>query len=108
MDAVIKLIAITKTLNDIGVPTINSQLGAGHGFCRADSVTRREFFEAGRNGLNPEWKFTVFAPDYGGELTVEYEGRRYGIYRTYRMTDSDYMELYAERKAGADGQENTY
>lgn len=106
MDAVIKLIAITKTLNDIGVPTINET--PREIFCSAESVTRREFFEAGRNGLNPEWKFTVFAPDYDGELTVEYEGRRYGIYRTYRMTDSDYMELYAERKAGADGQENTY
>lgn len=106
MDAVIKLIAITKTLNNIGVPTINET--PREIFCKAESVTRREFFEAGRNGLNPEWKFTVFAPDYGGELTVEYEGRRYGIYRTYRMTDSDYMELYAERKAGADGQENTY
>lgn len=99
MDATIKLIAVTQTPDAIGVPVLAESVREI--FCTADSVTRREFFEAGRNGLNPEWKFTVFAPDYGGELTVEFEGRRYGVYRSYRLGNSDYMELYAERKAGA-------
>lgn len=98
MDAVINLISVQQTTNDVGVPVITEQ--SRQIFCRTDNVSRREFFEAGRNGLNPELKFTVFAPDYDGELTVEYDGRRYGVYRTYRISDSDYMELYCERKSG--------
>ena len=99
MDAIIELISIRQAPNDVGVPVTTEM--AREIYCRTDSITRREFFEAGRNGLNPELKFTVFAPDYHGELTVCYEGRRYGVYRTYRLTDSDYMELYCERKTGA-------
>ena len=68
--------------------------------CRIDSVTRSEFFEGGRNGLNPELQFTVFAGDYEGETVCQYEGKQYGIYRTYRVPGTDYMELYAERKGG--------
>ena len=68
-------------------------------FCQVDSVTQSEFFEGGRNGLNPEYRFTMFFADYQGERTVEYNGRRYGIYRTYQPR-TDIIELYAERKGG--------
>ena len=71
-------------------------------FCRRQSVTRAEFFDGGRNGLNPELVFTVFHGDYSGEELIEYHGRQYAVYRTYR-TDDDYIELYAERKGGANG-----
>ena len=70
--------------------------------CQVDSVTRNEFFEAGRNGLNPEYVFRVFFGDYDGERIVEYKGKRYGIYRTYHGRN-DMMELYAERKGGTNG-----
>ena len=33
-------------------------------FCQVNSITRQEFFEAGRNGLNPELMFSVFVDDY--------------------------------------------
>ena len=36
---------------------------------------------------------------YEGEEIVEFEGTRYGVYRTYRGRD-DTIELYLERKAG--------
>ena len=72
-------------------------------FCQADSVTRVEFFEGGRNGLNPEWRFTMFAYDYNGEDTVRYNGSTYGIYRTYHGRNDD-IELYAERKGGTNEQ----
>ena len=36
-------------------------------FCKVDSVTRAEFFDAGRSGLNPEYRITMFAGDYNGE-----------------------------------------
>lgn len=69
-------------------------------FCRVESVTRAEFFDAGRNGLSPEFKITMFAGDYDGEDTVIYRARAYGIYRTYRGKN-DVLELYVERKGGA-------
>lgn len=68
-------------------------------FCQVDSVTRSEWFEGGRNGLNPEYRFTVFAPDYEKEDTAEYNGERYAIYRTHQ--EGDYMELYVEHQEGA-------
>lgn len=71
-------------------------------FAQVDSVTRSEFFEAGRAGLDPAYRFTVFYADYEGEDTVIYNGKPYGIYRTYHAR-TDELELYAERKGGADG-----
>lgn len=71
-------------------------------FCQVDSVTRAEFFDAGRNGLNPEYRFTMFFGDYNGERTVKYDGKAYGIYRTYHGR-TDTIELYAERKGGTNG-----
>ena len=74
-------------------------------YARVLSISRREFFEAGRNGLNPEFRFDVFQGDYQGEMVVEYHGATYSVYRTYES--GDYMELYAERKGGTDGKRNT-
>ena len=80
-------------------------------FCDVRSVGANEFFEGGRNGLNPEYKVVMFAGDYNGERTVEYDGQQYGVYRTYkgeqatryRTLGVDYMELYLERKGGTNG-----
>ena len=44
----------------------------------------------------------MFAADYAGESVIEYEGKTYAVYRTYR-TDADYIELYVERKGGTNG-----
>ena len=70
--------------------------------CQVDNVTRNEFFEGGRNGLNPEFVFKVFFADYEGERLLEYNGKRYSIYRTFN-NGSDEVELYAERKGGTNG-----
>ena len=70
--------------------------------CQVDSVSRNEFFEGGRNGLNPEYVFKVFFADYEDERLVEYQNKRYSIYRTYHGRN-DMMELYAERKGGTNG-----
>lgn len=71
-------------------------------FCKVDSVTASEFFDGGRNGLNPEYRFTMFAGDYQGERVVEYNGERFGVYRTYKAKN-DMIELYCERKGGTNG-----
>lgn len=68
-------------------------------YCQVDSVTRAEFFDGGRNGLNPEYRFTMFFADYEGEDVAEYNGKRYAIYRVYHAR-TDVIELYAERKGG--------
>lgn len=98
MEGILTLIGTTWAQDDRGVRHETSR--SREILCRIDSVTRSEFFEGGRNGLNPELQFTVFAGDYEGETVCQYEGKQYGIYRTYRVPGTDYMELYAERKGG--------
>jgi len=71
-------------------------------YCSVSSVTANEFFEGGRNGLNPEFRMTMFAGDYCGERTLIFHGQRYAIYRTY-LGRNDTLELYVERKGGTNG-----
>lgn len=68
-------------------------------FCRVSGISRREWFDAGHNGLKPELMFSVFCGDYNGEKTVDYNGERYSVYRTYRA-DPETVELYCEQRAG--------
>lgn len=68
-------------------------------YANVKSVTANEFFNAGQIGLAPEYKFTMFGPDYSGEKIVEYNGYRYTVYRTYQAT-TDLLELYVELRIG--------
>ena len=68
--------------------------------CQVGSITRTEFFDAGRSGLSAEKTLTIVWLDYNGEATVEFHGQRYGVYRTY-TPDEETIELYLEKKAGA-------
>ena len=70
--------------------------------CQVQSVSRSEFFEGGRNGLNPEYVFTVFFDDYNGEPLVMFKNKMYSVYRTY-LRRTDKLELYCERKGGSNG-----
>lgn len=96
----IMLLSTTKTQNDYGV-WVESQTSRMV-FCQVDSVTRAEFFEGGRNGLNPEFRMTMFFGDYNGEKLLSYNGQTYSIYRTYQGKN-DTIELYVERKGGTNG-----
>lgn len=95
-DSVINLITFTQGVDEYGVQRAAETFTTV--FCRVDSVSQSEWFEGGRNGLNPDYRFTVFGGDYSGEDTVDFEGKRYAVYRTYQ--NGDYMELYTERKEG--------
>lgn len=101
---IVTLVAYTRTQDEFGVwrsaPTERQV------FCSADSVTRDEYFEGGRNGLNPEYRITMFFGDYNGEDTVVYNGSVYGVYRTYHAK-TDELELYVERKGGVNRGEGT-
>ena len=100
---VIYLVAATYTQDDYGV--LQADESRRKVYCNVTSVTATEFFEGGRNGLNPEYRFTLFAPDYQGETIIEYKGKRYGVYRTY-LARTDTLELYAERKGGTNAEES--
>lgn len=104
MDDVIKLVAKEYVKNLYGVP-IESRTYREI-FCQIHSITRQEFFDAGRNGLNPAFMFTTAAVNYNGESLLEYQGKTYSIYRTYQVPGTDYMELYVERKGGSNGKED--
>lgn len=68
-------------------------------YCDVRSVTQSEWFEGGRNGLNPEYRFTMFAPEYHGEQICEFNGNRYTIYRTY-LERNEMIELYVQKEQG--------
>lgn len=96
MTDVITLISQAYTLDDYGNNVATET--RFDVFCEVDSITQSEFYAAANTGLNPEYRFRVFFDDYDGQSVLEFDGKRYGIYRTYRS--GDYMELYAERKVG--------
>lgn len=98
MDDVLKLISKTYTKDKYGVQKATET--EREIFCEVKSIARNEFFEAGRNGLNPEYEFIIAEAEYQGESLIEYRGKRYGIYRTYIEPNTDFIELYAERKGG--------
>lgn len=93
----ISLIELTRTQDDYGV--WREAETSTDVYCQVDSITQKEFFEGGRNGLNPAFKFTMFYADYDNQPIVEYNGNRYSVYRTY-MKRNDTIELYVERKGG--------
>lgn len=101
----ITLLTTTKEQDDYGVwvETITSK----DVFAQVDSVTRAEFFEGGRAGLNPEFRMTMFSGDYDGQKMLIYNGNTYSIYRTY-MAKNDTIELYVERKGGSNGKTATH
>lgn len=91
------LVAESYTQNDYGVlekTTTRTQV-----YVNVTSVTSQEWFEGGRNGLNPQYRFTMFQFDYTGEKIIEYNDKQYTIYRTYNRS-VDEIELYTELKKG--------
>ena len=94
------LIEKTYTIDAMGqrIPTEKSNTV----FATLQSVSRAEwtsYSSTGRSGLVPAYMATIFMGDYNGESIAEYDGKRYGIYRTYER-DDEQVELYLEKKAG--------
>jgi len=85
----------TEDAYGVLVPTPDKRLV----YANVTSVSSAEFFEGGRNGLNPEYRMIMFAPDYEGEEIVEYNGTKYTVYRTYQGRN-DTIELYVELRKG--------
>ena len=68
-------------------------------FCDIASVSGKENLEAGKIGLKPELKITMFLYDYEGEKIVRLKDTKYSVYRTY-LGKSETIELYLEKKVG--------
>ena len=94
---VLTLVSITYIPDSIGqmIPKENSRSV----YCNVTSISAAEWFDAGRIGIKPEFRVTMFLPDYRGEQIVELNGVRYCVYRTYTGRN-ELIELYLERKAG--------
>lgn len=95
---VVTLISKITTRDSRGVPhSIENKIEV---FCSVKSVNSAEFFEGSNAGLKPQYKIVLFAYDYSGETTVEYQGNRYSVYRSYQGKN-DNLELYVEKDAGS-------
>lgn len=91
------LLAVTWSQDSIGQFT--ETVTARTVFGQITSVSRDEFFAAGQNGFKPEYRVTMFGPDYQGERRCLIDNVEYSVYRVYHgRTDS--VELYLERRAG--------
>ena len=100
MDAVVYLVKKKREKNSIG-QYVEVGEALTEIFAEINSITRTEFSAAGRIGFNPDIFFRTPLINYDGEDEVEYDGKRYLIYRTYISPEnSDYIELYAQKKAG--------
>lgn len=93
---VVYLVDETYSQNEYGVITPTSSKRKV--YCSKTSVTSSEWFEGGRNGLNPEYRFRLFKYDYQNEEILEYNSIQYTIYRTYE--NNDVIDLYVEKRKG--------
>lgn len=93
---VAQLVAVTITYDDIG-QSIEAETVTDI-FVEERSITRQEWSEAGRIGVNPDIELVTPFMNYNGELIVDYDGVRYSVYRTYRSGDN--IELYLTKKGG--------
>lgn len=106
----IKLIATTETRNSIGEMVKTESVREVFG--EISSVTASEWFSAGQSKINSRFRVDVYEIDYKGETICEFDGVRYGIYRTYAIgstnrasrtssnRNSNKIELYLEEKVG--------
>lgn len=96
---VIYLISVTQTKNEYGV--WEKTTSERKVYAEVTSVSQSEWFEGGRAGLNPQFRFRMFCYDYNGETMLKYNGKVYAVYRTY-LDRKEVIDLYTEEKKGAD------
>ena len=68
-------------------------------FAIVNSVSMSEFYQAGLQGFKPEYQMMIWQTEYSGQELVEYNGKVYTVYRSYRRTDGR-IELYVTQKKG--------
>ena len=92
----IKLIAESYAADSYGV--LQKTRTKREVYANVRSVTASEWFEGGRSGLNPEYRFTLFAPDYQGEKVLEFDGKEYSVIRVDWNAQRDGISLICEER----------
>ena len=97
MDDIIVLIKEVTFKDEIGnlIPVEEAR----QVFCTKKPVRSEEYFKASQQGLSQMMNFVTHPSNYNDEQILEYQGKRYGIYRTYQKS-LDEFEIYASYKAG--------
>lgn len=93
----IALISIEYSQDDLGEWTETQT--KTEVFALVNSVTMSEFYQAGLQGFKPDYRFSVWMTEYNDQELVEYMGKVYSVYRTYRRDDGR-IELYVNEKKG--------
>lgn len=93
----ISLITIEYTQDDLG-EWVETQT-KDDVFAIISSVSMSEFYQAGLQGFKPEYQMTVWMTEYDNQELVEYNGKIYSVYRSYRRNDGR-IELYVTEKKG--------
>ena len=95
--AKIALLKTTYTQDDLGEWIEASE--EVNVFAYVSSVTMSEFYQAGLQGMKPEYRFLIWQTEYSGEELLKYDDNIYSIYRTY-LRDDGRIELYVTLKKG--------
>lgn len=95
--AVIYLIDENQKQNNLGI--WEKERTERKAYAERTSVSQSEWYEGGRQGLNPRYRFRMFAPDYHGERTLKYDGVIYTIYRTF-LNKNEIIDLYTQLEKG--------
>ena len=75
--------------------------------CTVKRVRQSEYYEAHNAGFRPEYQFDLTAAeDYHDEDTLIYEGKEYGIIRTYEKSAGG-LEIIAGRSDRNEPEDNT-
>lgn len=93
----ISLVSIEYAQDDLGEWT--ETRSDNYVFATIESVSASEFYNAGLQGLKPEYRAVIYMVEYNGEELVELFGKIYNVYRTYRRNDGR-IELYLNEKKG--------
>lgn len=62
-------------------------------FCNKLNIGQGEFYKATQAGIKVEAKCEVHTADYHGETLCEFEGKKYGVLRTYSPDSGEFTEL---------------
>lgn len=95
---VITLCSVTHNKDSKGV-IHETATESGPVMAQIKSAGADEWFEGGRNGLNPEYTFIINRLEYNSEETVIFNDVKYSVYRTY--IKGDRIELHCQKRKGA-------
>lgn len=68
-------------------------------YCSVVSIGHKEFGIAAQANLKAERTILINHDEYDGQTTIEYNRKKYNVYRTFVRTDG-HIELFCEVKVG--------